>query len=66
MSSSRYSRYFYENIEFPKNDTDKNIEHNCELDAFFQFYCSIISNRSNNYMVRLPAFDQCLSTTNRK
>jgi len=63
MSSSRYSQYFYGNIEFPQTDPDKKIEHNCKLDAFFQFYCSIISNRSNNYMARLPAFDQCLLTT---
>ncbi len=66
MSSSRYSQYFYGNIEFPQNDLDKNIEHNCKLDAFFQLYCSIISNRSNNYMARLPVFDQCLLTTNKK
>ena len=60
MFSSKYRRYFYGHIEFPKVNTTKNLSFNCELNAFFSFYCSMISNQSNNYMARLPTFDQCL------
>lgn len=66
MSSSGYTRYFYGNMEFPNNGTDKNLAHNCELDSFFRFYCSIITDRSENYLARLPAFNQCLSNTNNR
>jgi hypothetical protein len=53
-------------IEFHPKMDDKNEKHNCKLDAFFQFYCSIVTNRSNNYMARLPAFGQCVSTNHKK
>lgn len=59
MSSRKYPRYFYSNIEFPKIDIKKTKQHNCYIDGFFQFYCSILTNRSNNYLARLPAFNQC-------
>ena len=58
MSSSKY---FYSHLEFPQNESEKKTEHNCKLEAFFQFYCSIISNQSKNYMTNLPAFNQCLA-----
>ena len=66
MSPSKYSRYFYGDIEFPKINTEQNFKYNCQFDAFFQFYCFVVSNRSNNYMARLPDFDQCLLNANRK
>lgn len=64
MSSSRYAQYFYGNIEFPSTNTEKNVAHNCELDSFFRFYCSIITSRSDNYLARLPAFNQTLLNRN--
>ena len=63
MSSSSYPRYY---TEFSKMDNDNNRNHNCKIESFFQFYCSMITNQSNNYMARLPAFNQCLSTEYKK
>ncbi|CAF2960061.1 unnamed protein product [Rotaria sp. Silwood2] len=54
MSSSGYPQSFYGHIEFPKIDTDKNYGHSCELDAFFQYYCALVSSEYNDYMARLP------------
>ncbi len=65
MSSPRYPRYFYGHIEFPTIDINNNKGHNCNIDAFFQFYCSVVTSRSNNYMARLPTFNQCLLTTDK-
>ncbi|UJR36330.1 hypothetical protein I4U23_029058 [Adineta vaga] len=62
MSSISYPRYFYSDIEFPKSHFEKNTSSNCGLDGFFQFYCSLVTSRTNDYLARLPAFDQCLSS----
>lgn len=64
MKKKKFPQYFYSHIEYPELDRETSMRPSCELEGFFKFYCSILNGRSQNYIARLPAFDQCTSMKN--